>query len=58
MGLVTSLRIAHGHCAIAVLWPTPQQDRLDQERRALDSAAIPVPTPMTMATCLGICQRG
>ena len=35
--LVTSLRIAHGHCATAVLWPTPQQYRLDQERRALAS---------------------
>ena len=34
-GLVTSLRAAHDHCSTVVFWPTPEQDRDDQGRRAL-----------------------
>ena len=35
MRLVTSLRIAHENCLSDVLWPTPNQDEFDQQRRAL-----------------------
>ena len=35
VGLVTTLRAAHDHCSTVVFWPTPEQDRDDQGRRAL-----------------------
>ena len=35
MGLMTSLRVAHGHCASQVLYGTAHQDNCDQEHRAL-----------------------
>ena len=33
--LVTSLRAAPDHCAMAAIWPTPEQDQEYLERRAL-----------------------
>ena len=35
VALVTSLRNAHGHCSLEVIWPTPEQDHAGQQRRAL-----------------------